>query len=355
MLQVPNLLPVPDLGPNIFETATVDTNILIIQKAENQGHLSGVTINTKDKELTDYINSNKITLPKMGEGAWFIGNQAEQNLKEKIERIGKPLKDWDVNIYRGIVTGLNEAFIIDTETKERLCREDPKSADILKPILRGKDIKRYGYEWAGLWIIGTFPALKIDIEKYPAIKKYLIDFGKDRLEQEGKKLPDGTKSRKKTGNKWFETQDQIAYYPEFEKEKVIYPNMTKYLPFIYDLERYYTNQKCFILTSGNYLKYLTGYFNSNISQRWIRNNCPELQGGTRELSKVFFENIPIPPITPSNKPIVAKIETNVEEILTVKKHNLKADTKALEHEIDEMIYKLYNLTPEEIKVVEGKG
>ncbi len=343
-----------DCGPGVFENATVDVNILLIQNEKNQKQLSAVTLDSKakDNNLAKFVNERAVLLSNLNEDSWFIGSNAEQQLKEKIERIGKPLKDWDVNIYRGVLTGLNEAFIIDTPTKERLCAEDPKSAEILKPILRGRDIKRYSYEWAGLWIIAIFPALKIVIDKYPAVKKYLLDFGKERLEQVGKKLPDGTTSRKKTGNKWFETQDQICYYEEFEKEKIIYPNMTKYLPFLFDSNNFYTNQKCFIVT-GKCLRYLTGYFNSRISYKWIKENCPELQGGTRELSKIFFEGIPIPPITPENQPTVHQIERYVDQILSTKKADPKTDTSDLEKLIDQLVYKLYDLTEEEIAIIEG--
>ena len=103
--------------------------------------------------------------------------------------------------------------------------EDPKSVEIIKPILRGRDIKRYGYEFAELYMICTFPALHLDIELYPAIKKHLLEnFDIRQLEQSGMKYPSvGFDARKKTGNEWFETQDQIGYYEEFEKEKVVWP------------------------------------------------------------------------------------------------------------------------------------
>ncbi|SFE29783.1 hypothetical protein SAMN03003324_00003 [Pedobacter antarcticus] len=109
--------------------------------------------------------------------------------------IGKPLKDWDINIYRGILTGYNEAFIIDEKTKNDLIFEDPKSAEIIRPILRGRDIKRYAYEFADKYIITTFPSLKIDINIYPAIRQHLMSFGHDRLRQTG-----DTGARKKTSN-----------------------------------------------------------------------------------------------------------------------------------------------------------
>jgi len=172
-----------DLGPGVFKSATVDTNILVIQKSENRNKLKAVTITKEDKDIPDipdFLSNNGVQLGEVSTDPWFIGNRAELRLKEKIERIGKPLKDWDVDIYYGIKTGLNEAFIIDTPTKERLCEEDPKSEEILKPILRGRDIKRYSYNWAGLWVIGAFPALHLNIDDYPALKKFFLDLGRKK-------------------------------------------------------------------------------------------------------------------------------------------------------------------------------
>ena len=226
----------------------------------------------------------------------MILSDIEQRIKAKIEAIGTPLKDWDINIYRGILTGYNEAFIIDKVKKEEIlanCKteeERQRTAEIIRPILRGRDIKRYGYEFADLYIITTFPSLKIDIESYPAVKQHLLSFGYDRLKQTGDKG-----ARKKTNNKWFETQDSISYWEEFFKHKIVYPNMTKFMPFLLDKKNFMTNQKCFIMT-GEKLAYLTAFFNSNIFKICYRDNFPELQGGTRELSKIFFEQVKIPDI-----------------------------------------------------------
>ena len=137
-----------------------------------------------------------------------------------------------------------------------------------------------------------------------------------------------------------------------EKEKIIYPNMTKFLPFVYDRDGFFTNDKAFIITGGQHLKYLTGYFNSNVAAKWMRENCPELQGGTRELRKVFFENILIPPVTEANQHLVAQIEERVDKILVAKRTNPDADTTVLEKEINQIVYSLYDLTPEEIAIVE---
>ena len=348
-----------DMGSGVFD-ATVDTNILILRKAVPNAHTSfkAITIksdfDTHTGDIAQYLKDNGVAmeLPPKGE-PWAILSPTELALKRKMENVSKPLKNWDINIYYGIKTGCNEAFVIDEFKREELVAADPKSAKIIKPLLRGRDIKRYHAQWMGLYLISTFPVLDLNIDDYPVVKSHLLEFGRDRLEQTGKILADGIKSRKKTGNKWFELQDQIAYYPEFEKEKVIYPNMTKFLPFVCDSHGFYTNDKSFIITGGNYLKYLTGYFNSKVAARWIRENCPELQGGTRELRKVFFENIPIPPVTEANQHLVTQIEDKVDKILDAKDTNPDADVSKLEKEIDQIVYLLYDLTDEEIAIVEG--
>ena len=195
-----------------------------------------------------------------GSDSWVILSPIEQSIKRKIEAVGTPLKDWDIQINYGIKTGYNDAFIIDTKKREEIlanCQtedERKRTAELIRPILRGRDIKRYGYNWAGLYLIATFPSRHYDIEQYPAVKNYLLSFGIERLEQTGKVHNvngEKIKARKKTNNKWFETQDSISYWEDFSKPKIIYPNMTKYMPFVYDEAYFLTNQKCFIITGQN--------------------------------------------------------------------------------------------------------
>ncbi len=223
----------------------------------------------------------------------------------------------------------------------------------MKPILRGRDIQRYRTKWAGLWLIVTFPSLHLNIEDYPAVKRHLLSYGKEKLEQTGTLLSNGTKSRKKTPHAWFELQDTCAYHAEFAKEKVVYPNMTKYRPFLYDTDGYLTNQKCFIIT-GNNLKYLVALLNSWLFEFAFKDKFPELLGGTRELSKIFFVNLSIPPVTPKNQQLVEQIEVLVDQIFTIKKDNPSADTVVLEGQIDQTIHQLYGLTTEQIKIIEGE-
>jgi len=316
------LLLIDFAGVKIFESATVDTNILLFSRSNNQHKTTCAITNKQNKDsvknLSDFVQQQHTACDFSTSDSWVILSPIEQSIKRKIEAVGTPLKDWDINIYRGVLTGCNEAFIIDTAKRDEIisnCRtedERKRTAELIRPILRGRDIKRYGYEWAELWLIATFPSRHYNIEEYPAVKQYLLSFGIERLEQTGKThIVNGVKvkSRKKTHNKWFETQDSISYWEDFFKPKIIYPNMTKYMPFTYDNQGYLTNQKCFIMT-GVHLPYLTAFFNSNIFKICYRDCFPELQGGTRELSKIFFENIRIPQI---DKLIEYDIENMLED------------------------------------------
>ncbi len=275
--------------------------------------------------------------------AFVLGDEKVQALKAKIEAIGTPLKEWDVKIYRGVLTGFNEAFIINTAKKEQLCQEDPKSSEIIKPILRGRDIKRYGYEWAGLWIIATFPSLKINIDDYPAIKSYLESFGK-RLHQTGE-----SGCRKKTGNQWFETQDQIAYWQEFEREKVVYPDIAERLCFSFNENSSFLSNTAYFFT-GERLKYLLSILNSSLINWYYQSISAQLgEKGIRHFS-IYVEQIPIPKIsTDQQRPFIEL----VDKILAAKKAG--EDTSAWERKIDQLVYRLYDLTGEEIVVVEGKA
>lgn len=303
----------------VFDTATVDTNILILQrktkaKKHETKEIFAVRFNNdfsiSDSNITDYVIQNGYLLSNLNQNSWVVGEKDIYNIKEFVEKQGKLIGEWSLNINRGIVTGYNEAFVIEGSTKESIIENDLNSKDIIKPMLRGKDIDAWYPQFENYWLIGTFPSRRLDINNFPGIKEYLLKFGKARLEQDGK-------GRKKTGNKWFETQDQINYWEEFIKPKIIFPNMTKYLPFVYDESGIFTNQKCFIVT-GKKLKYLTCFFNSKLFKYCFSDNFPELQGGTRELSKVFFDKIPVKQITDQQEKPFTKI---VDYLVAFKKEN----------------------------------
>ena len=224
----------------------------------------------------------------------MILSEIEQRIKAKIEAIGTPLKEWNVNIYRGILTGYNDAFIIDKAKKEEIlanCQSDEerkKTDELIRPILRGRDIKRYGYDFADLYLINTHNGVKekgikrIHIEDYPAVKAHL-DLYYPQLEK-----------RADQGDTPYNLRN-CAYIEDFSKQKIMYPNMTKFMPFLLDNTGFFINDKGFIIT-GDHLSYLIAFFNSNIFKICYRDSFPELQGGTRELRKIFFEQVKIPNI-----------------------------------------------------------
>ena len=332
-------------GIKVFEGATVDTNILLFSKEKNEGKTLSVSL-TKDVqlgrgELCQYVQQHATPSAFTSSESWVILSPIEQSIKRKIEAVGKPLKDWDIQIYRGVLTGCNEAFIIDAAKRAEIlsnCQSDDerkRTEAIIRPILRGRDIRRYGYDWAGLYIIGTFPALKLDIESYPSLKQYLLDFGYDRLKQTGDKG-----ARKKTSNQWFETQDSISYWEEFEKPKIMYPNMTKYMPFYFDIQGFYQNDKSFLIT-GRHLSYLAAFLNSSLFKFCFTNSFPELQGGTRELRKIFFDKIPVLPVDDNTDELFEELLRSIQDFYS--------NEKALE--IDRHIFDLYQLTPEEVALI----
>ena len=347
-----------DMGPDVFD-ATVDTNILLLQNAPPDVHFAftATTIksdfDTHTGNIAQYLNDNGMAmeLPPKGE-PWAIISPAELALKRKIERIGKTLKDWDINIYRGITTGCNEAFIIDETKREELIVQDPRSVEIIKPLLRGRDIERYQPQWAGLYLINTFPALNLNIDDYPAVKNYLLEFGRDRLEQTGKILPNGTKSRKKTGNKWFELQDQIGYYPEFEKEKIVWKRIGSILRFSYSQNPMLCLDSTCIAT-GEKVQFLAAVLNSRLAHYQLFGIAPKTGTGDLIVSVQALEPLRVPPITEANQHFVTQIEACVDQILDAKRTDPDADISELENTVDQLVYLLYDLTPEEIAIVEG--
>lgn len=281
-------------GVKIFESATVDTNILLFSKSNNQHKTICAVTNKQNKDsvknLSDFVQQQNSICDFATSDSWVILSPIEQSIKKKIESVGTPLKDWDINIYRGVLTGCNEAFIIDSQKRDEIlanCQtedERKRTAELIRPILRGRDIKRYGYVDNGLYLINTHNGVRgriprIKIEDYPAVKAHLDQYW-DRIA-----------TRADKGDTPYNLRN-CAYLEDFLRPKIIYPNMTKYMPFVFDDQMYLTNQKCFIITGKN-VAYLTAFFNSSLFKYCFRDSFPELQGGTRELSKIFFDKIPV--------------------------------------------------------------
>ncbi|MCU7543285.1 TaqI-like C-terminal specificity domain-containing protein [Riemerella anatipestifer] len=253
------------------------------------------------------------------------------------------MKDWNINIYRGILTGYNEAFIIDGKKKDELIAEDPKSAEIIRPLLRGRDIKRYSYEFADLYLITTFPSLKIDIELYPAVKQHLLSFGFDRLKQTGDKG-----ARKKTNNKWFETQDSIGYWEDFYKQKIVWKAVGRNLTFsILEEGHFITAPASFINSDFNL--YILAFLSSSYGKYFIYNNSDTTGAGDIMLNIQSLEKIPIPFPTKSN---IEKINSTVDKIMDNKKHGIS--TTNYESLINQIIYDIFKFEKNEIRFIEAQ-
>ena len=218
-------------------------------------------------------------------------------------QVGTPLKEWDISINYGIKTGYNAAFIVPSEVRDRLIAEDPASEDVLKPILRGRDIRPYRAQWAGLWLIATFPSLSIDVDQYPAIKRHLLSFGQRRLEQSGAIHADGTRSRKKSPHKWYELQDTCAYHEEFRKEKLLWMDMSPVGRFWHSESEMYGNDKTFLMTgkSGQYLKYLCAFLNSRLASWFVNKTGLTTGEGLVQWKKFTVESIPVPMPSPGSE------------------------------------------------------
>ncbi|WP_305868132.1 class I SAM-dependent DNA methyltransferase [Helicobacter pylori] len=342
----------------VFESATVDTSIISFIKQtppkENSFNYYEPTPNDKDD-----LKSTPSLLMKqnaLSTESFIFADTTLLDLRDKIEQSGTPLKDWGIQIYRGILTGANEAFIIPTEKRDAIlnaCKtqeERERTEELIKPILRGKDIKRYSYEWAHLWVINTHngytSSIKskippIDIEKYPATKAHL-DAHYDTIA-----------TRSDQGDTPYHLRN-CAYLEDFEKEKIVYPCiMAKEPCFVYEEKGFYAPAPANIITGDKIeIKYITALLNSKCIYFAMRKFY--MGGGIEgELKTNNLEKIPIPKITPKNQELADKITALVEQILQAKEKDPKANTQGLEKEIDALVYQLYNLTDEEIKIIEN--
>ncbi len=343
----------------VFESAAVDTSIMNFIKQtppkESDFKYYEPTPNDKnDLKSTPHLLMKQNALSTE---SFIFANATLLDLRDKIESVGTPLKDWDIQIYRGILTGANEAFIIPTEKREEIlnaCKtqeERERTERLIKPILREKDIKRYSYEWAHLWVINTHngytSALKskippIDIEKYPAIKTHL-DAHYDAIA-----------TRCDQGDTPYHLRN-CAYLEDFEKEKIVYPETSQGAYFIYENSGIFLEKTAFMIVSDAYnLKLLTALLNSKLITFYFKNFCGGCILGKSgyQYNKHALEKIPIPKITPQNQELADKIIVLVDKILKSKEKDPKANTQQLEKEIDALVYQLYNLTDEEIKIIE---
>ncbi|GAA9606514.1 class I SAM-dependent DNA methyltransferase [Helicobacter pylori] len=347
----------------VFESATVDTSIMsfIKQTPPKESHFKYYEPTSNDGNNLKSAHSLLMKQNALSTESFIFANTSLLDLRDKMEGIGTPLKDWDIQINYGIKTGANEALIIPTEKRDAIlnaCKtqEERECTDVLiKPILREKDIKRYSYEWADLWLINTHngytSALKskippIDIAKYPATKAHL-DAHWDTIA-----------TRSDQGDTPYHLRN-CAYLEDFEKEKIVYGEIVQEPRFYLDsgdaeLGYFYTEATSFILT-GEHLRYLLGILHSKLITFAFKTFYAG--GGLGEsgyrYKKAFIERLPIPQITPKNQELAHKITDGAKAILEAKEKDPKANTQELEKEIDALVYQLYHLTDEEIKIIEA--
>ncbi|MGN8446589.1 DUF7149 domain-containing protein [Helicobacter pylori] len=346
----------------VFESAAVDTSIMsfIKQTPPKESRFKYYEPTPDDKNDLKKTHFLPMKQNALSTESFIFANTSLLDLRDKMESVGTPLKDWDIQINYGIKTGANEAFIIPTEKREEIlnaCKtqeERKRTEALIKPILRGKDIKRYAYEWAGEWVINTHNGytsnLKseippIDIEKYPATKAHL-DSHYDTIA-----------TRSDQGDTPYHLRN-CAYLEDFEKEKIVYGEIVQEPRFYLDngeceLGYFYAEATSFILT-GEHLRYLLGMLHSKLITFAFKTFYAG--GGLGEsgyrYKKAFIERLPIPKITPQNQKLAHKITDCAKAILALKEKDPKANTQELEKEIDALVYQLYNLTDEEIKIIE---
>lgn len=340
-------------GYKIFESVTVDNNILIAKKSEFEENIKTVAV-SKDfslENMSDYFRQNTNHSIFKVKNIWVILTKFEEEIKTKIENLGKPVKDLNLKIYRGILTGYNSAFIIDEQTKNQLIAGSPKNAEIIRPILEGKDIDKYVID-AKKWLIaipfGWTDENKNDSNpeeffqnKYPIIYQHFIE--KAKIETKGK----GLFNRDDQGNYWWELR-ACTYWNEFNEEKIVYSEIVHKPQFALDTEGlYFVNDTCFIMTGKN-LHYIIALLNSQVVAWFFKKFYAG--GGLGEngyrYKKVFLENLPIPQITSEIEDIFLSKVSKIQQL----KYEGK-ETSNIEEELDILIYKAYEINQEEIEII----
>lgn len=352
-------------GIKVFDSATVDTSILCFEKSKSKDNkfkylaLSNEILKTCAYDIGLYKDFAEFSQNSLSKESFTFSDENTSALKAKIERIGTPLKEWyGLNINYGIKTGYNEAFIITTEKRNEIlanCKDEAekeRTAKLIRKMLRGRDIKRYSYEWVGLWVINTHNGYKnkngekveaINIEHYPSLKKHFDEFY-PQLEK-----------RTDKGLTPYNLRN-CAYLDEFEKEKIVWNPVSGEYLFSYIKEHIFFNNSLFMMTLDVFsLKYILAFMNSNCYKWLITLKTNLIQTGSYAYgAKDKIERLPIPKINSKNEKLANELISLVDEILKAKEQDKNANTQELENKINSLVYKLYNLNEEEIKIIEGK-
>jgi len=360
------LLEITDFGDlPVFQNATTYPCIVTIEKHDAAESFMATKMKSLDfVDLQAEVAASRypVLLSMLGDNEWTLANETTQRLLDKLQKVGVPLEQYvEGKIYYGIKTGLNEAFVIDEATREQLIAQDPKSAEIIKPFLAGREVKRYEQPHGQNYLIfmpkNWTPPHETEAKawqwlsaSYPAIASYLKPFR------------EAAKKRGDKGVYWWELR-ACDYYAEFDKPKIIYPNICKQPEFTFDNSVWYTNQKCFIIPLDD--KYLLGILNSKVTFFLFKAFLPKLRGDFYEPSYIYFKNFPIRPINfadPTDAARHARMVSLVQQMLTLQqqlateslpqtKTMLKRQISTVDRQIDALVYELYGLSEGEVGII----
>ena len=274
---------------------------------------------------------------------WTLTSPEILRLLEKLKNTGTPLGEYvNESLYMGVKTGYNDAFIIDESVRQQLIAKDLRSSELIKPVLRGRDLKKWRTDSTGYYLI--FTRHGIDIEQYPAIKQYLNQY-RSRLEP--KRSKSQTHGRKMGSYRWYEIQDVTAYYAEFEKPKIIYPQTAKSLYGCYDTAGIFGLNNIYFIPTRDLS--LLAILNSQLFDWYARHKFYNIndpwEGGRLQFFAQYMTHVPIADRTAAQK---ARLSDLVKQILADPQSN---GVREIERKIDELVYQLYGLTDAEIELI----
>jgi len=323
----------------VFDAIAYPSIIILQKKAPQDGQVQALTWKPGPpiQRFAEVFRQNSFTMgqSELKQDGWRLESHVILRLLEKLLQSGKPLiKYVNQRMYRGVVSGYNDAFIVDKATRDRLIKEDPFSAELLKPFIRGRDIKRWKLDYQDLWII--FTRRGIQINKYLAIKEH--------LEQYKNRLTPGVPGGRKPGSyEWYEIQDNTAYWQEFEQTQIVWGNLATYPKFSFAPPGFFINAPATTMVSND--PYLLGILNSRITQYLVSQSAAERQGGYVEFKPMYLSPLAIP-----QKPKDERISILVQEILSAVRE--KQDVALFEQRLNQEVYRLYNLSDVEIQIIE---
>ena len=327
-----------ELGKDVFESAIVDSCVLIARAGRHDAITKAIDLDkatTPDFPLEDSLWGE---LRPDGEMPWSILMPEERTVMDKMLAGGTPLKDWDVRINYGIKTGYNKAFLIDDATRQSLIDADLRSAEIIKPVLRGRDIRRYHTQASGWHLIDTHngygDVAAVNLDDYPTVKAHLNQFYPKLAKRQDK------------GRTPYNLRN-CAYHEDFSKEKLVWIELVENGRFAYDDSGMYCEATTFVMT-GDSLKYLCAVLNAKLVQWFLQHVAPTSGMGVFRWKKVYVESIPIPKVNAAQQRPFIHL---VDRILAA---NPAAKTSDDEAEIDRLVYELYGLTEKEMASIAGK-